>query len=482
MKKAIYFNIIILILSYLNCVGQIIPKYGYDNNGNLSYDQNKEIESIAYNVLNLPEAINFNDGRKIVFSYNASGEKIQQSVYDSNGNLVQQYNYIGGIVYENQNLSFIAQQEGYIEPNDDQTFLYTYQHFDHLGNIRLSYSDADKDGLIDQVVNGTDKDGDGDFYNEVKETKDYYPFGLVYKRDNVVRGRKHPYGFGKKEELEMFGLDWQDFGARMYEASLGRWHVIDPLAEKYYAISPNVYVANNPLNFIDPTGAKIEDPDGIVKRQKNFHESNIEGIKEALKVVEDKKMKKAFKGLLNANKSMLDKIEQLEVSEQTYRVSTINDNGVGYNVINNKVDIGIDGNLSNDDFIAMVAHELEHAHQYETGQISLRTDGFAEALNDIGDETNAFNQERIFGLGARFFLNKTEEEYTDAKTRGEGVNYRALPKGPISINSPQGRALRRRTIEAGRTGQPTKEYYKGWQADRALGFLGRTYTTSPFSN
>ncbi len=61
-----------------------------------------------------------------------------------------------------------------------------------------------------------------------------------------------PYKYNGKEFDKMHGLKWYDYGARM----LSRFHAMDPLAEKYYSVSPYAYCSNNPINRIDPTGMK----------------------------------------------------------------------------------------------------------------------------------------------------------------------------------------------------------------------------------
>ncbi len=66
------------------------------------------------------------------------------------------------------------------------------------------------------------------------------------------------FGYNGKELNEELGLEWHDFGARNYDAALGRWTNLDPLAEQYYNTSPYVYALNAPTFFIDPDGREVD--------------------------------------------------------------------------------------------------------------------------------------------------------------------------------------------------------------------------------
>ncbi|NDI99429.1 hypothetical protein GWA97_10125 [Flavobacterium sp. LaA7.5] len=137
--------------------------YDYDLNGNMTKDLNKGIgtqstKGITYNHLNLPVQVTFSGSQTgtVNYIYDATGAKMQKKVVD-NGN-VTVTDYANRFIYENGVLKSFSHPEGYVrvpEPDNDEyhpdKFDYIYQYKDHLGNVRLSYADANGNGLIDDA-------------------------------------------------------------------------------------------------------------------------------------------------------------------------------------------------------------------------------------------------------------------------------------------------------------------------------------------
>ena len=209
--------------------------FTYDQNGNMITDQNKGITNISYNHLNLPTQVTLG-GQNINYVYDASGVKLRKTVQGATTD------YAGNFIYKNNVLQFFNHSEGYTE-NTNGTFSYVYQYKDHLGNVRLSYTDKNQNNFDPVSL-------------EIIEESNYYPFGLKHKGYNdVVSGNGNSlaqkYKYNGKELNDGLELDWYDFGARNYDHTLGRWMNLDPKAELMRRHSPYNYAFNNPIFFID---------------------------------------------------------------------------------------------------------------------------------------------------------------------------------------------------------------------------------------
>ena len=130
--------------------------YTYDGNGNLILDNNKAIDKITYNYLNLPQLVHMNGKGNITYTYDASGAKLAKVTSDSTVRHTTTTLYIGPFVYQQRDtitnptggidtLQFIAHEEGrtrwayhkYTTGTVAYKLEYDFFEKDHLGNTRM---------------------------------------------------------------------------------------------------------------------------------------------------------------------------------------------------------------------------------------------------------------------------------------------------------------------------------------------------------
>ncbi|MDR2271350.1 MAG: RHS repeat-associated core domain-containing protein [Sphingobacterium sp.] len=209
--------------------GGLTGNYIYDANGNAITDR-MGID-FTYNYLNLPQTAT-KTGTNVSFLYDATGRKLQKvSKIGTTSVVTTTRDYVGGIEYNNGAIDIIHNSAGYALKSG-ANYVYHYNLSDHLGNVRATLKRGSSATAVDVI-----------------QRDNYYPFG----KRKVVAGGNNKYLYNGKEIQGELG-DSYDYGARLYDAEIGRWNVIDPHGERYASWSPYNYTFNDPINTIDPDG------------------------------------------------------------------------------------------------------------------------------------------------------------------------------------------------------------------------------------
>ena len=336
-------------------------EYSYDANGNLTKDLNKGISGITYNFLNLPNVVTFSDGSTITYTYGADGTKLR--TVHKIGSTTTTTDYCGNVIYENGVQKLLLTEEGYVTLSDSK---YHYYLKDHQGNNRVVISQS-----------GT-----------VEETNHYYPFGGAFASTSNVQ----PYKYNGKELDSKKGLNWYDYGARHYDAALGRFTTNDRFAEKYYSMSPYQYGANNPVNNIDVNGDTIvvnPNPNGLIDNVRIFFGFDTKYQKD---------VKADLQQLKKDDKEIGEMIIELEKSKNVHSITRTKrgkSNSSGFDrekakkdipqgsIINYDPDVKTDINGNHRTPRIGLSHELQHSSDVDKGIMSYENIGNGIPMREI---------------------------------------------------------------------------------------------------
>jgi RHS repeat-associated protein len=364
--------------------------------------------------------------------------------------------YLDGFQYQQEHLQFFPTAEGYAKDtffDDEHHFNYVYQYKDHLGNVRVSY-------------------GWDPYEEEVKilEENNYYPYGLKHRNYNMtvedykvlfpsgigieaVDSRPYNYKYNGKEWQEDLGLNWYDYGARNYDAALGRWMSIDPMAEKYKMWSPYDYCINNPVFFVDPDGMRINPASQkewnrqrqkiLDERQKIYEEMDNIFAESFKKGWDDKKINAEIGDLQDRATSLsatLYNLSVLEFSDQVYRLdsSAGEEGGTTYDPKTGEIVFSFQTT-------ANFVHEITHGGQFENGELAFDKNTGKGLAMDLFDEMAsykaqyAFDKSSVSGLTSSSSVNNFADitfSWVKDITKSDGSKiYSGIGILPANINS-----------------------------------------------
>ena len=270
-------------------------------------------EDIICIALNLLSGVSVKSGSATtqLASYNwfADGSKYSALRADGSG-----YVYKGDLVYERSaggtlSLDCVLTTGGRIVANKNSSGTITgytvYHHItDHLGSVRA-------------ITNAST--------GNVVETSDFLPFGTRWSQTSgsssaTLTDATNRWRYSGKEEQKAINssLPLIDYGARMYDPTIARWLSVDPMAEKYYPLSPYGYCANNSISIVDFHGDSL-----WVKNNRNEYQYNNGSFYlNGQKVKEKgflKSVGRALESILNTEEGA-SMIQELSSSNNTFTI------------------------------------------------------------------------------------------------------------------------------------------------------------------
>jgi len=212
--------------------------YTYYANGALKSDENEQITNITYNTyLNLPEEINLSDGRWIRYTYDGDGELIRTQY--STGEYWEYVDGSGGVplVFKNGQPYQVSVPDGRAI-FESGVWKLEFDYKDHLGNTRVSFKEGSS-GVVQTA------------------RTDFDPWGVRLNGTGIVNAYQNRWELQGHEKESTFNLNRINFGARVYNPTIGRFDRPDRYSEKYTSLSTYQYAANNPLRYVDINGDSL---------------------------------------------------------------------------------------------------------------------------------------------------------------------------------------------------------------------------------
>ena len=223
--------------------------YLYDLNGNETMNLSHGMAYAHYNNRNLPDSVVFLYGNRLTMHYTADGRRMRTRGYTYSTPISVPYDegdFYGTplAVFDETRDGALTMQSGVPVRYDFPGGYYTLRN-DTTGAAELHpyLYETDLQGSVRVVTDAV--------ADSLVQSMEYLPDGTVFRAEGYPR---QAYRYGGKEEMSLHGWNMYDSKARWQYARMPRFSTLDPLAEKYYHVSPYAYCGNDFVNFVDPNG------------------------------------------------------------------------------------------------------------------------------------------------------------------------------------------------------------------------------------